>query len=89
MKNNNLKYVIFDGALPVVFGDYFKHSDVYVNGYTATSAGYCNVKHVTVLRHGKPVSSIELECFGESISLKLKPKPSDCKILTKTLSQIT
>lgn len=83
-----LKYVVFDGALPVVFGEYFKHCDVFVRGSEATSAGFCTIEQVTVVNHGKVESSFKVECFGESTSLKLKTKPNDCRVLTKVLNDI-
>lgn len=85
--NSPLKYVVFDHALPIVFGEYFSHNEIYVkNGAIPTSAGFCFVKHVNVLIDGNIVSTVQVECFGESKSLNLKPKASDCKLLTKTLT---
>lgn len=75
-----LKYIIFDNAFPVVFGEYFKHSDMQIsNGLKPTSAGFCIVKSENddAKKHNKVI------CFGESTSLNLKSSPLDSKMVER------
>jgi hypothetical protein len=68
-----LKYVMIDHTLPVVFGEYFKHSD------------FANV-HGTITSAGKvawDISQRMAVTYGESVSLKLKPDPNDAFALTR------
>lgn len=82
-----LKYIIFDGALPVVFGEYFKHSDVVINnGSEPTSAGFCFIKEAVVINNDISTKRVTVTCFGESTSLKLKSLPSDNKMIEKLFS---
>lgn len=60
-----LKYVIFDGAIPVIFPAMLLHADIaksYPEHYP-TSAGF--------------LDNETLETFGESLSLDLSSKPED------------
>ena len=74
--SNDLKYIMIDGCLPVIFGYYFQHKDV-AEGLArlgpVTSAGF-------VQNDGDHFTA-----YGESISLKMSSKPSDTEILTKVL----
>lgn len=79
-----LKYVMFDESMPVVFGEYFKHSDICVtNGAEPTSAGFCSIEKIPVKNDGVLLEVIKVECFGESASLKLKPSPYDARRLER------
>ena len=71
----NLKYVMFDDCLPVLFGGYLQHKDIKVEGHRATSAG-------SVTINGNDVS-----VGGQSISLNLKPVEGDAEIIKAALKQ--
>lgn len=77
-----LKYIVFDDALPVLFGEYFKHTDIVVKTEAEpTSAGFCTIKKEIVLQDGVEAEHIKVDCFGESSSLNLKHRPQDCKVI--------
>jgi|WetSurMetagenome_2_1015567.scaffolds.fasta_scaffold966895_2 hypothetical protein len=69
-----IKYVMFDGAFPVVFGEYIKHSDVSVKDLKPTSAGFIQL--------GMPG---EITVYGKSESLDLAPTEDDDAIIKLAL----
>ena len=79
-----LKYVVFDEAFPVVFGEYAQHSEVKIGlACKPTSAGFFTMTEVDTPDGSKFCSSrmIEVNLYGESVSLNLKPKPDDKRVL--------
>jgi hypothetical protein len=67
-----LKYVIINHSLPVLFGEYLKHSDFICVGLV-TSAGKVSID----------TENRAVFCFGESISLKLKPAKGDDEMIRR------
>jgi hypothetical protein len=59
-----MKYVIVDNVFPIIFSDGMKHSD-FIHRGEITSAGMIKI------------SGDEVHCYGESVSLKLKPDVTD------------
>jgi len=82
-----LKYVVFDHTMPVVFGEYFQHSDVRGRGIP-TSAGFCSIREIdTPENSANPcVRMLKVSCYGESISLKLKSSPEDERLIERMLN---
>jgi hypothetical protein len=75
--SSDLKYIMIDGCLPIVFGSYFQHKDIaekLQNLGPVTSAGF-------ISNNGD-----DFTAYGESFSLKMSSNPSDSKILTKVLT---
>ena len=70
-----MKYIIIDGVKPIVFSEAQLHSE-FKNMGEITSAGKCSIRNNKV------------SCFGESISLKLKPNERDAKIIKMNLLEI-
>lgn len=68
------KYIMIDGSMPVVFGDYIQHAALAVTGKQVTSAGF-----VRWNRAGEVIT------YGESKSLKLRPEDGDDAILRRLL----
>ena len=67
-----LKYIMFDECLPVIFGEYFGHDNVKALG-EPTSAGKLSICFL----------SKSVQTYGQSLSLRLKPGSNDDAILTK------
>lgn len=62
-----------------------KHSDFLRNG-EITSAGFCDFAEVDTPTERIDISSAkmyEVKTFGESVSLGLKPKPGDARLLER------
>jgi len=80
-----LKYVVYDNSYVVVFGEYAQHKDVGIKYHTATSAGFFTMQEIDTPPNSKFCCSrmIEVNCYGESISLGLKSKPDDKFLLEK------
>jgi hypothetical protein len=68
------KYIMLNEVYPIVFGEYFKHSDIVENNSRITSAGFGNL-------FVNDKNELEVSVYGESISLKKKSNPLDAKIL--------
>ena len=79
-----MKYVVFDGAYPMVFGEYFQHKDVRALG-RPTSAGFLQIKEVEARPEHNTCCAqyTEVHPYGESISLGLKSKEEDKFLLEK------
>lgn len=74
-----LKYVILDCNRPIIFGPYFKHVQVRNLG-TPTSAGFCSIHEIDTPESRTEIHScqmIEVQVWGESVSLGLKSNPRD------------
>lgn len=81
-----LKYVVFDDVFPVVFGEYAQHREVKIGlACKPTSAGFFTMAEVETPRESRFVGTrmIEVNPYGESISLNLKSKPTDKFLLEK------
>lgn len=72
----NFKYVIINDIYPVVFGEYFQHSDVVarLNNPNVTSAGF---GALYIDDQGR----IQISCYGESTSLEKKAGKYDATII--------
>ncbi len=79
-----LKYVVFNEAFPVVFGEYFAHRDIKAMG-EPTSAGFFSLKEVEARPEHDTCSVkwIEVHPYGESVSLGLKSKETDRFLLER------
>lgn len=83
-----LKFVVFDEAYPVLFGEYLKHSDVHAKYHRPTSAGFVYLKEVET-PEGSPFCTTTMtkaSCYGESISLNLKPAAGDEFLIERMLN---
>ena len=73
--NSNWKYVVFEGDLgieyPVIFPPYTNHSSIRDLSGKAISAGF------VIFEDGILIP------YGESVTLKLKSRPKDQKLLNK------
>ena len=67
--SKEFKYIITERGLPILFGKANTHSE-FVD-FKPVSAGFCTIKYNT------ESCKFEAECFGESVSLKLKADPQD------------
>ena len=76
-----IKYVMFNGMFPIIFGGYFKHKDIAdVFDKNPTSAGFMTMK-------ADPFGNrIKVEVYGESISLKRRPSEEDIPILSRVVN---
>jgi hypothetical protein len=75
-----VKYVIFDGLYPVIFSEAHKHSDFqHVGPGKPTSAGFCSIHEVDAKPEHDTCCTrwLEVQCYGESISLRLKSNPEN------------
>ena len=73
---NDIKYVIIDDCFPVVFSAAIPHKDVAIGLCShgpVTSAGFLTDQGDHISAH------------GESVSLDIKSKPGDSRILTRFL----
>lgn len=88
-----MKYVMFDVDgidVPVVFPEVIQHYQMVVNTIwgskvTPVSAGKITMTVFKEFDHRRGVeeTSIEVQAYGESISLELKSRPEDSDILTR------
>jgi hypothetical protein len=74
-----MKYIIFDNCFPVIFSEGISHNEVTVHGMKPTSAGFA-----ILIGYG---NYITVNCYGESVSLKLSHKEHDEEIITKSVNQ--
>ena len=85
---NCIKYVILDGRIALLFNG-LNHSDLQRLG-KPTSAGFVQIREIEndfkVLPNSCSRRILEATCFGESVSLKLKPVPGDERIIMKLLN---
>ena len=78
-----LKYIIYNDALPVIFtkgmnhNDCQWHRDLIEGDRTPTSAGFCSI----YVEDGQLAVSV----YGESVSLNIKSKPEDAEIILLNL----
>jgi hypothetical protein len=78
-----LKYIIFEAGtleIPVLFPSYINHSDIKCLEGAAikVSAGMTQIT-------GGGQQSIQVSCYGESISLKIKSRTGDSGIIRNLL----
>ena len=72
-----MKYIIFqenDILKPVIFPDHINHSEIKLDKAIPISAGFLTINEFGMV-----------EVYGQSESLKLKPKEDDDKILQNVL----
>lgn len=70
-----MKYIIFEWLgtpAPVLFPDFISHDDF--KGYRPTSAGFCKIN-----------AKGEVETYGESNTLRLRPKEDDASLIEMML----
>ena len=83
-----LKYIIDKHGNFAIFSDVNLHSDM-AKGFhfKPTSAGFCTIDigytKITVGSWGREI--VNIHCFGESISLKIKSKEEDEKIINSII----
>ena len=77
-----LKYIIFEEAYPVLFGECHKHSDLKRVGI-ATSAGFCSVREVDAPASSVSLRRMEVHCYGKSESLGIGSMPHDAAIIER------
>jgi hypothetical protein len=65
--SREIKYVISNNSCPILFPSALNHSDF--QHFHPTSAGMCCIN--------KDGDKFKVDCFGESVSLKLKPAGND------------
>lgn len=84
-----LKYVIINEAFPILFGEYFKHSDFASGHGKVTSAGFVTIKEIET-PEGSPfcvARMLQAGCYGESVSLGVKSDPEwDQKLIERVLN---
>jgi hypothetical protein len=69
-----MKYIITRNGSPVIFSEAEKHSDV-ARSIGAKSAGFVHI------------NGNEVKCYGESMSLNLKPSEDDERIIRGMLDR--
>lgn len=72
-----VKYVMFDGAYPVLLSAAHQHAEVKATG-TPTSAGFCSFQP-------KPGGGWDVRVWGESLSLNLVSEECDALFLAQLL----
>lgn len=77
-----LKYIIFDEAYPVLFGECQKHSDFKRVGIP-TSAGFCQIAEEAASAKSVSVRRMKAYVHGKSESLQLASLPSDASIIER------
>ena len=80
--SRQFKYVITHNFTPILFNEAMKHSDF--SDHEPISAGFCRV--IPRLKEHNNVE-IEVKCYGESVSLKLKPAPMDESLIQRMLAE--
>lgn len=76
----NLKYVIvrrFNREVAIIGSPLIDHCDFLKTGETPVSAGFCRI------RSGPPLM---VTAGGESLSLQIKSRPGDSRIILETLT---
>lgn len=71
-----MKYIIIDGVFPVTFSEGLRHKDFEYLPGKITSAGKCRIRNNQVT------------CYGESVTLRLKPGERDAEIIKMNLLEI-
>lgn len=85
-----IKYVVYDNFYPVIFGEYFKHTDVKGGYKQATSAGFVRLQEIDTPEDSAfcQCRITKAHCYGESISLNLKSRgEEDARLIDKMLNQ--
>jgi hypothetical protein len=83
-----LKYVIFDGSMPVIFGGYFQHKEVRAG--EVTSAGFCSIREVPTPEDSMicTPTMFSAEVWGESVGLGVKSDPHDAELIERMLNSM-
>lgn len=75
-----MKYIIIGGDTPIIFPDHLTHAEValkFGGRERVSGAGFCGV-------NGRDECGNALfECYGESVSLKIKSGPDDSRIMNR------
>ena len=82
-----LKYIIDGYGNFAIFSDRNSHSDI-AKGFEfkPVGAGFCNIAvGYKIEMDGREARTINVHCFGESISLKLKSREEDEKIINENI----
>jgi hypothetical protein len=82
-----LKYIIDEHGNFAIFSDVNLHSDM-AKGFhfKPVSAGFCTIDiGYKIDTNGKEETIVNVHCFGESISLKLKGREEDEKIINSLI----
>lgn len=75
--SKKIKYVIFDTSKVILFTLGQQHGDF---GYLKpTSAGFCNIWFEN--------EKFDVSCYGESVSLNLKPAVTDEQVIRSMLNE--
>jgi hypothetical protein len=84
---DDAKYVIIDGCKPVIFSGANQHSDFRSVG-DITSAGFVSIEEVDTPEGSRiyTVKMFKAHCFGESVSLKMKPSDFDEYLIERLLN---
>ena len=77
--SKELKYIISDEMFPIIFSPAIQHSDF--RNFKPTSAGMCRI------RKEEDGGGFIVDCYGESISLKLKPGDHDEAVIRLLLNE--
>jgi hypothetical protein len=77
---NKTKYVIYDDGSFKLFDETQAHSEQRQSSNNIISAAFINI-YVAKNQPGR----VLVDCYGESISLRMKARPEDNKIIAKGL----
>lgn len=82
----SLKYIVFDDAFPIVFGEYFSHKDVELRSRRlAIDAG--GKGQLTGAGFVGGLDGLDWFAYGHSESLDKGPGTNDNEILTRMLNK--
>ena len=82
-----LKYILDDYGNFAIFSDTNTHSDM-ARGFhfKPVSAGFCTIaKGYKTNEDGDEETIVNIHCFGESVSLNLKSREEDEKIINENI----
>jgi len=73
-----VKYIILEDNSPILFGQTLTHKTVAdAMGQKVNGAGFCSIDKSNI------TGDISVQVFGESISLNIKSKPEDSKLIKR------
>ena len=78
--SKKLKYVMIDDIVPVLFSEMQQHSD-FLHVGKITSAGFCYIDY------DEKSNQYKVTVHGESISLKIRSKPEDVRLIELILNE--
>lgn len=80
-----LKYILTRTGAFALFSEVHTHADMARGMYgDIVSAGFCHLS--VAYNDGNPEIKYRMNCYGESISLKLKSRPEDSDIISNKLN---